>query len=257
MYPRTVMRGNSPLTTYIRLLQNWLFFASSLKIYIFHYSCAGRRQVNRTRGKAYRAHERAPLLNLSTPVKSLAPYIPLISRQINLYTAPRRSTSPCASGGTFLLRCAEFFLHVLTLFFLCYCHYGRWRRGIFERRRRMNEMRSSTRWGEWGGRFWYWDWTYGDARWWEEVRRRILWMPLRGGKWCRSIWHCWGPRRKGGWWNGCWREGLMRTRSLQGVGPRFEEGWGWRCHWQGEGTGGGDSGNYIVQGRGIGQEGQQ
>ena len=78
MYPRALMRGNPPLTTYIWLLRDWLDLSSLLTIAISVITFIG--QDNRRRGKARRSHERAPLPNLTTPEKIAppAPKLPLI-----------------------------------------------------------------------------------------------------------------------------------------------------------------------------------
>ena len=42
MYPRALMRGNPPSTTYIRPLRNQLSLASSLTIAIYHFLREGK-----------------------------------------------------------------------------------------------------------------------------------------------------------------------------------------------------------------------
>ena len=94
---------------------------------------------NRTRGKAYRSHKRAPLPILTTSVKSRPPHLPLITLQ------SKRVLSHFASlrvdGGMFTSHFAKLFICALTLFFFNYWLDRRGRGGRFKRSRRRSIRR--------------------------------------------------------------------------------------------------------------------
>ena len=77
-----------------------------------HFNCfAGRTTIKQ--GESLSSHQCAPLPNQPISLTSLPPNRPVIPPQGNCH-----STSPCAAGGTFPLRCMKYFLRELTVFLL-------------------------------------------------------------------------------------------------------------------------------------------
>ena len=99
MYPRALMRGNPPSTTYNRLL--WVNFPSHPLSQLTFLNFLS--QDNRTRGKARRSIEHAPLPNLPAPDTS----IPTPS---HAYPPPRQAPRHTAPFRIAACRCRNIFL---------------------------------------------------------------------------------------------------------------------------------------------------
>ena len=127
MHPCALMRWKPPFIHLSSTSLDQLSLESPLTIDIYHFSWAGKQ--NKGKVTAHISTRLSPNRLTHTLPPSL--YLVIIACQGKWHAATRHSASLRATGETFPLRCAKYFLCRLTLFLLRYFHDKRGRGRIF------------------------------------------------------------------------------------------------------------------------------